>query len=144
MYIGDMHGYAMLLLFFSLGFLAQQIQVLVIFLIVSTWRGFFDRLFALERGFFRCSNPKMSMPSWPLGGKAGWRMFHHRVPISNLGHTWTLQGVSNGLPHTTYRLPLGTPWRVLVEVSVFGPGTANPVQTCAGGILLIRLRSAKA
>ena len=22
-------------------------------------------------------------------------------------------GVSNGLPHTTYRLPLGTPWRVL-------------------------------
>ena len=109
MYIGDMHGYAMLLLFFSLGFLAQQIQVLVIFLIVSTWRGFFDRLFALERGFFRCSNPKMSMPSWPLGGKAGWRMFHHRVPISNLGHTWTLQGVSNGLPHTTYRLPLSTP-----------------------------------
>ena len=29
-------------------------------------------------------------------------------------YTWTLQGVSNGLPHTTYRLPLGTPWRVLV------------------------------
>ena len=28
-------------------------------------------------------------------------------------YTWTLQGVSNGLPHT-YRLPLGTPWRVLV------------------------------
>ena len=23
--------------------------------------------------------------------------------------TWTLQGVSNGLPHTTYRLPFGTP-----------------------------------
>ena len=22
--------------------------------------------------------------------------------------------MSNGLPHTTYRLPLGTPWRVLV------------------------------
>ena len=31
--------------------------------------------------------------------------------------TWTrtLQGVSNGLPHTTSRLPLGTPWRVLGE-----------------------------
>ena len=29
-------------------------------------------------------------------------------------YTRTLQGVSNGLPHTTYRLPLGTPWRVLV------------------------------
>ena len=28
--------------------------------------------------------------------------------------TRTLQGVSNGLPHTTYRLPLGIPWRVLV------------------------------
>ena len=23
-------------------------------------------------------------------------------------------GVSNGLPHNSYRLPLGTPWRVLV------------------------------
>ena len=30
-------------------------------------------------------------------------------------YTWTLQGVSNGLPHTTYGLPLGTPWRVLVQ-----------------------------
>ena len=35
--------------------------------------------------------------------------------------------VSNGLPHTTYRLPLGTPWRVLVEMhivfgGVFGHG----------------------
>ena len=29
-------------------------------------------------------------------------------------HTRTIQGVSNGLPHTTYRLPLGTPWMVQV------------------------------
>ena len=26
--------------------------------------------------------------------------------------------VSNGLPHTTYRLPLGTPWRVLVYIYI--------------------------
>ena len=30
-------------------------------------------------------------------------------------YTRTLQGVSNELPHTTYRLPLGTPWRLLVS-----------------------------
>ena len=34
--------------------------------------------------------------------------------LINFFYTRTLQGVSNGLPHTTYRLPLGTPWRVLV------------------------------
>ena len=33
--------------------------------------------------------------------------------------TWTLEGVSNGLPHTTYRLPLGTPWMVLVYLRLF-------------------------
>ena len=31
-------------------------------------------------------------------------------------YTWTLQGVSNGLPHNTTCFHLGPPWRVLVEI----------------------------
>ena len=36
--------------------------------------------------------------------------FLHETSVSR-----TLQGVSNELPHTTYRVPWGTPWRVLVN-----------------------------
>ena len=60
----------------------------------------------------------ISEPSEPRETRNKNRVMDVQVPGLFCGvvirNTWTLQGVSNGLPHTTYRLPLGTPWRVLV------------------------------
>ena len=50
-----------------------------------------------------------------LSGPRIWARRQDRAhPKRQQKYTSTLQGVSNELPHTTYMLPLGTPWRVLV------------------------------
>ena len=54
--------------------------------------------------------------------------FFRDIPVSShsFAHTWTLQGVSNGLPHTTYRLPDRAPRQE-------GPGSANTSFLYNGG-----------